>query len=125
MARNLSTPKSWRSWLGVFSLGLLLVLSCTQERFKGVDPVDVGRGRPDRVLVLLKDGTSLELRGPSIRNDTLVGRGNSGTTEIALGNVAQIQVPLRRFSPAATIGLVISGGVAIWFVYQLSKLSGD
>ena len=62
MAHNLSTQRSWRSWLGVFSLGLLLVLNCTQERFKGVDPVDVGRGRPDRVLVLLKDGTSLELR---------------------------------------------------------------
>lgn len=99
------------------------LLGCTQPVFHSVPLAELSPETHERVLVLLTDGSTVDLEDPILRNDTLRGQQGAKYVRIPRSAIVQVQAPVRRFSPGKTIGLLVLGGL-VGLVYVFVRLSG-
>lgn len=78
---------------------------------------EVDRLQPSRVWVTHADQSVLEVNGPRVFNDTLVGYVNGGFTELPASDVHRVVI--KRPARAKTIGLIagstaVAAAIAVW-----------
>ena len=117
------------------SLAYLLLVTyppaCTAWHVGTPTPAEfIAREQPQRIRVTRLDGTSVDLRTPEVRGDSLWGaRGgglaqgdNERTVALALSDVRQVAV--RRTSAGKTL-LLVGGSVAALFIAAAIACSGS
>jgi hypothetical protein len=115
MTSFINRARSYRR--GVSALLLLIYLpACASWHLGTPNPAQfVETERPEQVRVTRTDGSSFTLASPSIRGDSLIGRGGGGlsredsarTVAVPLSDVSKVEV--RKTSVGKTLAMV--GGV--------------
>jgi hypothetical protein len=83
---------------------LTMLAACSSWQVQPAAPAQlVSESSPSQVRVQLHDGRRLVLRQPTVRADSLIGRGDS--TSVAVADIDSIA--LRRFDTPRTIGLTV------------------
>ena len=94
---------------------------CTTWRAQNVTPQQyITEQRPDRVQLMLSDSNVVQLEGPRILRDSVIGDQNVGNTNrrvaVPLGDVVAVRTGRVSIGKTMLAGLGIAGGVALMVV---------
>lgn len=134
LARERAARSHWRCWKRPYSIFLLCVYlsACSSWHVVTPSPAQyVQDERPSSVLVTRTDRSTLVLRSPTVREDSLTG---TTTTGLARGDTARtVSLPLadvqsvavRKFSVGKTALLVIVPIGALWLAACVESATSD